>query len=131
MANARAREDKASQARLKAGRIIRQDRLSRNGQPGEQGQQGAQGQQGSQTGQGGNGQQGGRADNIGPGGAAGSGGYQYGLDTGNHARTGTARAPSQTAPAGDPEQSIQQGLSELNQLRRQTSNDPEMHQIRN
>jgi hypothetical protein len=100
--------------------------LSRNGQPGEQGQQGGQGQQGSQAAQGGNGQQGGRADNIGPGGAAGSGGYQYGLDTGNNARTGTARAPSQTAPAGDPEQSIQQGLSELNQLRRQTSNDPEM-----
>ena len=102
--------------------------LSRNGQPGEPGQQGAQGDEGSQARQGGNGQQGGRVgNNIGPGGAAGPGGYQYGgFDTGNNARSGTARAPSQTAPAGDPEQSIQQGLNELNQLRRQTSNDPEM-----
>ncbi|HMC67420.1 MAG TPA: hypothetical protein VKI65_20970, partial [Gemmataceae bacterium] len=101
--------------------------LSRNGQPGEPGQQGGQGDQGSQAGQGGNGQQGGRVGNIGPGGAAGPGGYQYGgVDTGNNARSGTARAPSQLAPAGDPQQSIQQGLNELNQLRRQTSNDPEM-----
>jgi hypothetical protein len=99
--------------------------LSRNGQPGQQGQ-GEQGGQGAQAGQGGNGQQDGRVGNIGPGGANGSGGYQYGLDTGNNARSGTAKSPTQAAPAGDPEQSIQQGLSELNQLRRETSNDPEM-----
>ena len=43
------------------------------------------------------------------------------LDPGS--RTAAAAQPT---PAGDPQQVIQQGLSELNQLRRDTSNDPEV-----
>ncbi len=112
--------------------------LSRNGQPGQPGQQdgqGAQGQQngqGAQNGQGQAGQQGGgpRGGEIGPGGVRNGGrGSQpdYSLDTGNNARPGSrAAAAGQPTPAGDPQQLIQQGLGELNQLRRETSNDPEL-----
>jgi hypothetical protein len=73
---------------------------------------------------------GGRAGgNIGPGGGRyADGGYDPGwIDTGNNARPGSATAAArQSTPAGDPQQLIQQGLSELNQLRRETSNDPEV-----
>jgi hypothetical protein len=114
--------------------------LSRNGQPGQQdgqgGQQGAQSspQQGAQGGQGSQGSQvgpGGRAGgNIGPGGGRyAAGGYQDPgwIDTGNNARPGPPTAAAgQPTPAGDPQQTIQQGLSELNQLRRETSSDPEV-----
>jgi hypothetical protein len=119
--------------------------LSRNGQPangqnGQNGQSGQNPQSGQDGGQGAQGAQraqggsqvgpGGRAGNIGPGGRLAPGGGtnpDYSLDTGNNARPGsrTAAAP-QSTPAGDPQQVIQQGLSELNQLRRDTSSDPEV-----
>src|SRR5205814_691981 len=35
-------------------------------------------------------------------------------------------APAQSTPSGDPKQLIQQGLKELNQLRKEASEDPEM-----
>jgi hypothetical protein len=106
--------------------------LSRNGngQPGQPGQpqssqRGAQGDQ-----QGGPGGRAGDAGNIGPGGRLDAGGGarpDYSLDTGNNARPGSrAAAAGQPTPAGDPQQLIQQGVSELNQLRRETSNDPEV-----
>jgi hypothetical protein len=109
--------------------------LSRNGQPGKQDGQGArQDEQGVQRGaQGGSqdpqGGPGGRVGgNIGPGGRY-AGSYQNPgwIDTGNNARPGPRTATAgQPAPAGDPQQLIQQGLSELNHLRRETSNDPEV-----
>jgi len=116
--------------------------LSRNGQPGQQGQQGQQGQpgqfpQGEQGGQGGRGgNQGfqvgpgntGQANQggpVGPGGAGDRNNTGTWIDTGDNARNGP-RAPAQATPAGDPEQAIQQGLKELNQLRQQLPNDPEV-----
>jgi hypothetical protein len=51
----------------------------------------------------------------------------YSVDTGNNARPGSrTAAAAQPTPAGDPQQVIQQGLSELNQLRKDTSSDPEL-----
>jgi hypothetical protein len=67
--------------------------------------------------------------NIGPGGPYGGGAYRDNgwIDTGNNARPGSRTAAAgQPTPAGDPQQLIQQGLSELNQLRRETSNDPDV-----
>jgi hypothetical protein len=108
--------------------------LSRNGQPGRQEGEdrrggGGPGSQGSQAGPGG--RAGAAAGgNIGPGaGRYAAGGYQDPgwIDTGNNARPGSPTAPAgQPTPAGDPQQIIQQGLNELNQLRRETSNDPEV-----
>ena len=49
------------------------------------------------------------------------------LDSGNNARPGAPRgAPPQRTPAVDTQQAIQQGVNELNQLRREVWNDPEM-----
>jgi hypothetical protein len=114
--------------------------LSRDGQPGQQSAQngqGAQGGPGAQRGQGGG--QGAQVDQGGNGSAAGGGddrqagaggrnGTLYGdFDTGNNARPGAPRgAPAQQTPAIDNQQAIQQGLSELTQLRREVANDPEM-----
>jgi hypothetical protein len=118
--------------------------LSRNGQPGQQSAQGGQGGQGAQSGQGGQGGQGGQqgqgaqagggngnganGGDTRQGGGGGRNGTLYGnFDTGDNARPGAARgAPPQQTPAGDTEQAIQQGLSDLTQLRREVGNDPEM-----
>jgi len=121
--------------------------LSRNGQPGQgqPGQQGGQNARGGQNGQGaqpGQGARGGQAGQGGPGadsatalggdtrqgGGAGRTGTLYGnFDTGNNARPGAPRsAPAQQTPGADPQQAIQQGVSELNQLRRDVANDPEI-----
>jgi hypothetical protein len=113
--------------------------LSRNGQPGQQDGQGAPGAangQGAPNGQGAQGEQGAQAGQGGRGGEIGPGGVRtggrgsqpdYSLDTGNNARPGSRTAAAgQTTPAGDPQQLVQQGLGELNQLRRETANDPEM-----
>src|SRR5205807_8777951 len=49
------------------------------------------------------------------------------FDTGDNARRGTPRgAPAPRSPAVDNQQMIQQGLSELNQLRREAPKDPEL-----
>jgi hypothetical protein len=121
--------------------------LSRDGQPGQSGQQGQSGgQQGGQNAQGG--QQGGQNAQGGPvgqgarngddffgpfGQRAPGGGYRDGwvtdnVDIGNNARPGAPRtaAPAQRTPAVDTEQTIQQGVNELTQLRRATQNDPAM-----
>ena len=127
----------------RGGQNYQTGQLTRNGQPGQPGQPGQQGQAGQpgqagQQGQGGqsaqqgqaggqNGQGGRTGDLAGPGGPGGGVRDQYGnwIDTGNNARTDPSRAPAQATPAGDPEQAIQQGLKELNQLRQQLPNDPE------
>jgi hypothetical protein len=109
--------------------------LSRNGQPAPDGQsaqpreQGQPGQQGGQNAQGG--QRGDRNAAIGgdtqPGGGGRTGTLYGNVDTGNNARPGAPRsAPAQQTPSVDPQQAIQQGLSELTQLRREVANDPEM-----
>jgi hypothetical protein len=99
---------------------------AQNGQGGGRGAQSAQGSPGGSQG----GDLGGRTPNIGPGGRLAPGGGtnpDYSLDTGNNARPGSrAATTTQATPAGDPQQLIQQGVSELNQLRRQTPGDPEM-----
>ena len=102
-----------------------------NGQQGQQGQQVGSGQQGAVS-------KARRAaaewpgwrtragDLVGPGGPGGAR-DRYGnnwIDTGDNARNGP-RAPAQATPAGDPQQAIQQGLKELNQLRHELPNDPE------
>jgi len=92
--------------------------LSRDGQPGQPGQAGdQQGQAGDRNGQ----------RDTQPG-AGGRNGTLYGdFDTGNNARPGPARgAPPQQTPAIDNQRAIQQGVNELNQIRRATANDPEM-----
>jgi hypothetical protein len=116
--------------------------LSRNGQPdgspqagqageagpsGQAGQQGRPGQQGGQGGPGGDNNTAFGGDTR-QGGGGGRTGTLYGnVDTGNNARPGAPRsAPAQQTPSVDPQQAIQQGTSELNQLRREVGNDPEM-----
>jgi hypothetical protein len=107
--------------------------LSRDGQSGQSpGQQnGQQGQSGAGTGRG----QGAENRQTGQGGddgnrqaGAGRTGTLYGdYDTGNNARPGPPRAaPPQRAPSVDTQQAIEQGVSELNQLRRDVGNNPEM-----
>jgi len=106
--------------------------LSRDGQGNQQGGQGAQSGQGSQNGQGsaGGGQAGDTRSSVGDDRRAGGGGRNgtlYGdFDTGNNARPGTPRNAPPQPPAVDTQQAIQQGVSELNQLRREVANDPEM-----
>jgi hypothetical protein len=103
--------------------------LTRNGQPGQQGQQPGQGARGGEGGQPGQAGNGGAGDSdTRAGGAGARNGTIYGnLDTGNNARPGAARgAPAQQTPAIDTQQAIQQGVSELTQLRKEVANDPEM-----
>jgi hypothetical protein len=97
------------------------------GSQGSQGSSGSQGSQGSQTGRAGDGY--GAVDgNRQAGGAGGRNGTLYGdFDTGNNARPGAPRgAPAQQTPAVDNQKVIQQGLSELAQLRKEVANDPEV-----
>ena len=107
--------------------------LSRDGQSDPSGRQNVNGQtgQGMQQGR----QGGANAPGTAQGGddgnrqaGAGRTGTLYGdFDTGNNARPGPQRgAPPQRTPAIDTQQTIQQGVSELNQLRREVGNDPEM-----
>jgi hypothetical protein len=96
--------------------------LSRN----EQGSQGSPGgRQGSQGGRSGDGY--GAVDGNRQAGAGGRNGTLYGdFDTGNNARPGTPRsAPAQQTPTVDNQKVVQQGLSELAQLRKEVANDPE------
>jgi hypothetical protein len=97
--------------------------LTRGGQPGQEGQAGQDGQVG-QAGQAGREGQPGQRGQAGPGGTR----DQYGnwINTGDNARTGSARAAAQPTPAGDPEQAIYQGVQELNRLRQQAPDDPEI-----
>ena len=119
------------------------DSLSRDGkgqgrQPGQQGQGGQQGQQGQQGG----GQNGGAG---GPGGAYGArigdgrygdgtygGGVRnggaygyYGFDTGNNTPLGGRAAPPDNSPI-PPQRAYQESLRDLNQLRQEVQQDPEM-----
>ena len=106
--------------------------LSRDGQSGQSpGPQNGQGQSGAGTGRG----QGAENRQAGQGGddgnrqaGAGRTGTLYGdYDTGNNARPGPPRAaPPQTTHSVDAQQTIQQGVSELNQMRRDLGNNPEM-----
>jgi hypothetical protein len=95
-----------------------------------QGQLGSDGRPGNPGGPGARNENDGRgaaAGDLRPGGASGSGYVYGGMDTGNNARPGSATpAPRQSAPALDPQQTIQQGVSALNQLSRQVKNDPQL-----
>ena len=97
------------------------------GAQGAQGARGSQGAQGAQVGQGGNGSAAVSGDTR-QGGGGGRGGTIYGnFDTGDNARPGTPRGASpQQTPSIDNQQTIQQGLGELTQLRREVGSDPEM-----
>src|SRR5262249_29228379 len=136
-----------------AGQGYQTQPLTRGGTPGQEGSpnaqangapqvgQGSQGGQGGQTGganaQQGIGQAGGANAQRGPGrdGPIGQlapgGGYRDGtvwdnVDVGNNARASGRAAAAQSTPAIDRQQIVQQGVTELNRLRQQAGNDPEM-----
>jgi hypothetical protein len=100
------------------------------GRPGSEGQPGTPGQPDGQASQrnGGRNLEPGRGADFGlVGGPGARDQYGYGgVDTGNNARTNPSRAAAQPTPAADPERAIQQGVKELNQLRQQAPDDPEI-----
>jgi hypothetical protein len=103
--------------------------LSRDGQSDASGQQNGNGQNGQGAQRGGantpgTAQGGDDGNRLAGGGRTGT---LYGdFDTGNNARPGAPRgAPTPQPPAADTQQAIQQGVNELNQLRREFRNDPE------
>jgi hypothetical protein len=100
---------------------------------GQQGGQNGQASRGGQGSQGGGAQRGPMGENPnGPNGQlAPGGGYRDGtvydnVDIGNNARSSGRAASAQATPAIDRQQLIQQGVTELNRLRQQATNDPEM-----
>jgi hypothetical protein len=104
--------------------------LSRDGQSDSSGQQNGNGQNGQGTQRGGANTPGtaqGGDDGNRLAGAGRTGTLDGDFDTGNNARPGAPRAaPSPQTPGVDAQRTIQQGVSELNQLRRELRNDPEM-----
>ena len=110
------------------GQAGQQGGRGQQGQGGGQGPQGGQNAQGQNGGRGSQGGQGGRIGDIAPGGGRvdGQAVDQFTFDTGNNGRAQGKAASPQATPAIDNQQSIQQGVNELNQLRQQASADPEV-----